>query len=99
MTNISPLKVLHILWTAHFGGIERLVLDLAQAQSASHEIRANVLFGRAEGEMLAHYRSAAVAFKNAHLRNGFDISQKRKRELKQIFSGYDVLHFQSFIPV
>jgi glycosyltransferase involved in cell wall biosynthesis len=92
------MRILHTLWTAHFGGIERLVLDLAQAQSASQDHQVDVLFGRGEGEMLEHYRSAALTFKSAHLRHGFDVTPSRMRELKQILSGYDVLHIHSFTP-
>ena len=92
------MKILHLLWTAHFGGIERLAIDLAKAQSDVNEIRADVLFGRSEGEMLPQFRSAGLTFKGVHLSHGFDISPRSLRELKQIYSDYDVLHFHTFIP-
>src|SRR5262245_29589415 len=93
------LNVLHILWSAHFGGVERLVLDLASAQARSHHMRVSVLFGRGEGEMLELYRSVGLTFHDAGLVNGFHFSLRRIRELKCAFLKQDVLHFHAFIPV
>jgi len=93
------MKVLHVLWTANFGGIERLALDLARAQARSSNVEVSVLFGRAEGEMLGLYRDASVPFVDAGLVHGFDFSPAKYRRMKQVFSQQDVLHVHTFIPV
>jgi glycosyltransferase involved in cell wall biosynthesis len=93
------MHITHILWSAHFGGIERLVLDLAKVQSYSSETQVSVLFGRGEGEMLEYYRDAKLAFRSLDLRNGFYASPKKIKALERFFSTQDILHFHGFIPV
>ena len=44
------MKVLHIIWNAKFGGIEKIVFELAEEQLNSSEVVPAVLISKEEGE-------------------------------------------------
>jgi glycosyltransferase involved in cell wall biosynthesis len=93
------MNILHVLWSAHFGGIERLVLDLAAAQSHKPNFQVGILLGRSEGEMLTHFQRAQLPLDSIELLHGFQISPSKMKKIKDIFSTQDILHFHNFIPI
>jgi glycosyltransferase involved in cell wall biosynthesis len=92
------MRVLHATWSAGFGGIERLVLDLAKAQSRLG-IHAAVLFGRAEGEFLDAFCQSGLALEAIGLRSGYDISPGKIRRTIAIMADYDIVQIHSYHPV
>lgn len=93
------MRVVHYLWSAQIGGIERLVLDLAVAQRAAGGIDPSVLLGADRGQLLDQYRSAPVPLEVGGLRGGADLSPGRLRRLTRLFSGFDVAHLHAFHPL
>jgi glycosyltransferase involved in cell wall biosynthesis len=96
----NMIRVLHILWTANFGGIERLVLDLSSVQKSDTETEAAILFGkeRGEGEFLNEFRNAGLKCHFLKLNSGYDLSFWKYLEAIRIFKQYDILQFNSFNP-
>lgn len=92
------VKVLHILWSAHFGGIERLVLDLATVQLNNPEIQIGILFGKKEGEFLEKFGKTGLTCYSINLKSGYDISPWKYLRAIQVFRNYDILHVHSFNP-
>ena len=93
------IRVLHILWSAHFGGIERLVLDLVSAQSNHTQIEVGVLFGTTKGEFLGKFRAAGMNCHFLGLNSGHDISMRKYFNAVRIFQQYDILHVHSASPL
>ncbi|MFI5401879.1 MAG: glycosyltransferase [Planctomycetota bacterium] len=93
------MRVIHYLWSAQIGGIERLVLDLAVAQRAAGGIDPAVLLGTGRGQLLDLYRSAPVDIEVGGLRGGADLSASRLRRITRFFEGFDVVHLHAFHPL
>lgn len=93
------MRVVHYLWSAQIGGIERLVLDLAVAQRAAGGIEPRVLLGTERGQLLDLYRSAPVDVEMGGLRGGADLSPSRLRRITRLFAGADVAHLHAYHPL
>ena len=93
------IRVLHILGSAHFGGIERLVHDLVHVQKNNHDLRVGVLFCNACGEFLDQFMQLGIPVFSLNLNSGYDLSPIKAKRAYQIFSAQDILHFHSFIPL
>lgn len=91
------MRVLHILWTAHFGGIEKVVLDLATEQSRVPGMEVAILFGNAKGEFLQKFRNAGLDCYSADLRTGFDFAPWKLRKISTVLKKFDVLHMHTFV--
>lgn len=92
------MKILHVVGTAHFGGIERLVLDLTRVQYATG-LKVGVFFYRAEGQLLESFGNLGVPIFSADLSSGYDMSPSKWHKITKIFREYDLLHLHAFNPV
>ena len=90
------IRTLHILGSAHFGGIERLVLDLAKVQAEDCNLSTGVLFLQEGGEFLGNFREAGLQCHFAHLRSGYDLLIWKYFDIFRIFRQYDILHIHGF---
>lgn len=93
------LKVLHIVWSAHFGGIEKLVLEVCQEQLKQEGIEPAVYFPRCEGEMLPLFEASNIKIERGDFKKGLEFSRAKYQKVRQAFSQYDVLHFHVFNPI
>jgi glycosyltransferase involved in cell wall biosynthesis len=93
------VRVVHYLWSAQIGGIERLVLDLAVEQQAKGGVDPVVLLGAGRGALLDRYRSAPVPVEVGGLRGGADLSPGKLRRLTGLFAGADVVHLHAYHPL
>lgn len=93
------IKVLHITWSAHFGGIEKLALETCKCQLSTDVVQPTICFGKYEGEMLSLFHDHNIPTISGNLKTGKDFSPKKYQELKKVFSRYDVLHFHGFNPL
>ena len=75
------MRVVHYLWSAQIGGIERLVLDLAVEQRSRGGVDPVVLLGAGRGAFLDRYRSSPVPVEVGGLRGGADLSPGKRRRL------------------
>jgi glycosyltransferase involved in cell wall biosynthesis len=102
----QPPSVVHVVWGAGFGGIERFVADLARAQATDSRSRparqADVgvmVCGAATGdESLASYGAPGVTVTGGGLRSGFDVRPSRLRVIARELAAYDVVHLHGFTP-
>lgn len=93
------LRVLHIVWSAHFGGIEKLVLEVCEEQLQSENISPAVYFPRFQGEMLPLFKATGVRIEEGNFKKGLELSRKHFKQAKSVFTQYDVLHFHVFNPI
>lgn len=92
-------KVLHITWSAHFGGIERLLYEIGQEQQKSSELEPTIFFPKPEGDMLALFEASGIPLEKGSFKSGLDLWPALYAETKKILSKYDVLHFHGFNPL
>ena len=91
-------RVLHIIWTANFGGIERVVFELAQEQTIGKHLKPAVLLLKAEGEYLSRFRKAGFKLYELNIQSAKFITFSEAKALGRIFSQYNILHFHFFNP-
>ena len=91
------VKVLHIVWSATIGGIEKVVLDLVEQQKKNPHLEVAVLIARKEGEFLSRFEQLGKTY-FANLKSGNDLNFFKYVNTYRAFKKYDVLHFHSFNP-
>lgn len=94
---LPVIRVLHILWSAHFGGIEKLVHDLALTQSSNEGMQVAILFGTAHGEFFRKFQDAGLECHVADLSHGADLSPWKLARAYRILKSFDVLHVHTFV--
>ena len=90
------MRVLHIIGNANFGGIERLVITLAEVQSEQAGIQPEILFSSMKGEFVDKFEALGVPLHSADLSGGYDFSSRKGALLRNLFEGFDILHFHFF---
>src|SRR5215211_1198601 len=94
-TELSPASVLHVAWAGGFGGIERLVADLAQEQSAGG-LEVGVALGRPRGPFVDSMRAAGIQILDLAIRSGYDIEPRRLARAAGRLRSWDVIHLHAF---
>lgn len=92
------MRVLHTTWSAGFGGIERLILDLSKAEKELG-LAVTILFGQFEGEFVELFRASQLEVEVADLSSGWDISPRKFEKVTQLMRTYDVVHIHAYNPV
>lgn len=93
------MKVLHIIWNAKFGGIEKIVYELAEEQLRSDKVSPSVLIAKEEGEFLAKFKAAEFTTHFLKFKKGLDFNFSNFKNALKSFKEHDVLHFHFFNPV
>jgi glycosyltransferase involved in cell wall biosynthesis len=107
-----PRRIVHVVWGAGFGGIERFVSDLARAQAAETprdpavaqpaaapmEVGVMVCGAEPADDSLARYESPDVVVHAGGLRSGFDVRPARLRVVAEELCKYDIVHLHGFMP-
>jgi len=92
------MKILHFIWSANFGGIEKLVLGLAVAQMKGNT-SPHILIGCKKGELLQSISESGAPFTFAGFKSGFDFSNSKYRKVLQIMKEHDIVHLHTFNPL
>lgn len=92
------VRILHFIWSANFGGIEKLVLHLAEAQLQDSELEPFLMIGCRKGELIERIEQSEVPHCFFGLKSGFDLSTSTIHSLIQLFNRFDVLHLHTFNP-
>lgn len=96
----SSLKILHILGSANFGGIEKLTAELVQLQSKDNELAPGILFSLSgSGEFSALFEMAGIELTSLELNGGYDVRPGKFRKARDYMSRFDILHIHSFNPL
>jgi glycosyltransferase involved in cell wall biosynthesis len=90
------IKILHIIWSARFGGIERLVIDLANDQSTNPEMIIGVLILQETGEFIEEFNKSNMQCYKGGIISGYDVSIRKYINILNLFRQYDILHFHTF---
>jgi glycosyltransferase involved in cell wall biosynthesis len=92
-------RIIHVIWSAQFGGIEKLVHDLITVQQSVQELDVALLIAKPEGDYLQSFKNLDVKVFTLSLKNGHNISVSNYKKAKQIFSQFDIIHIHSFNPL
>lgn len=91
------IKVLHIIWSANFGGIEKVVYDLATTQAENNNCEVFVAACKKGGDFEQMFFDADFKFYKGFLNNTWQILAYRK--LLQLIRKVDIVHLHQFNPV
>ena len=92
------MRVLHTLWSAQFGGIQRFAIDLAATQ-ASMGMEPAFLFGRLDGEFASDFRAVGIPVFTADLISGWVTSRGTRNRVAELMRKYDVINLHTFNPL
>lgn len=93
------LKVVHVIWSATIGGIERVVMDLLSQQQKNNELEPALLIGKSEGDYLPQFTKLGNKVYTLGMKSGTDFSPSQYKKVKTIFQQYDIIHIHSFNPL
>lgn len=91
------MRVLHTIWSAAFGGIERLTLDLGIAQDRLG-IDVGLLVCEPSGEFMEAFQSSSMDCHTGGICHGADLRPARVRNAASLMRGYDIVHQHAFTP-
>jgi len=93
------INVVHVIWSASFGGIEKVVMDLCKSQLQLPDTSPSILSGKKEGQFQKQLETSGVPHVYAGFRNGKDLSFKLYKKLRSVFHGADLIHIHTFNPL
>lgn len=98
---MSRIKILHIIWSGKMGGMEMVVYSLCLAQQRNKELESAVMICRSDDmeEIYEYFVSAPFKIYYPKLSSGHDVNLSKYKNLKQIFSQYDILQIHSYNPM
>ncbi len=99
MNKSDQLKVTHFIWSASFGGIEKVVLDLCQSQFKSDFVSPTLLIGKRSGAFLELLAQIGINYQFAGFRSGKDIRYDLLKSIKKVFMACDIIHIHTFNPL
>lgn len=91
----TTLSVVHVLWSGHVGGVERLVTDLAVAQVRS-DIDVRVAFCQSGSPYAAMLDAVRVPVLDLGMRSGYDFSPRVLSNAALELAASDVVHLHGF---
>ncbi|MCA9734021.1 glycosyltransferase [candidate division KSB1 bacterium] len=93
------MKVIHVLGSAKFGGIEKIVFELASIQIKSGlEVELLFIFETGAGEFFSKFTELGIKIHLPAFQNGFDFSLRKINAVKAILKEKDIIHFHTFNP-
>ncbi len=94
------VRVLHVIWSAGFGGVERLVLDLVNVHRLDADLDVALCFVQdAGGSFEPALRATGIPLHSLGLRSGLDLSSGKCRAAADLFRQFDILHVHVFNPL
>lgn len=94
------MRILHFIWSANFGGIEKLVIELTEQQHNASELEAELLIGCNKGQYLHLINEKQIKHHLANISSGWHFSLKMIKQLIKLMDKFDIIHIHTFnLPV
>jgi len=93
-----PLKILHVIWSAEMGGISKVVLHLCKEQKKDSSLEVSVYIAKGKGEIINDFINSNITLIQGNFKSGISIHPKQIRQIRDIMSGFDIIHFHAFNP-
>lgn len=94
-----PVKVLHYMWSANFGGIEKVVIDLTTAQKNNPRIESAILIGCRKGSFMQNLIDLNIPHFYGGIKSGFDYRPSVLSNIRKQIREYDIIHIHTFNPL
>ncbi len=91
------LKVVHFIWSAKSGGIERLVYTLVKKQKQNDKLNVKILIGQPKEISMNDFIGHPEVVKG-FFNSGFDLSLRKILKTKNQFKYFDIIHMHAFHP-
>ncbi len=95
----EKIKVIHIIWSGTFGGIEKLLSDLCQCMQQKQLLKPSLLICKMEEHYFEKFLNTPYPIHFGKLNSGNHISIKKLFRIYQWFRKSDILHFHCFNPM
>jgi L-malate glycosyltransferase len=92
------IRVVHVIWSASIGGIEKVVIDLITRQKKNPELEVSLLVGKSGGDF-SRINAENIKVTSLGLTGGSDVSPFCYRKAKNIFRNCNIIHIHSFNPL
>lgn len=93
----KPLRILHVVDSLEYGGLERLVLDLTTAQlKQGHQVKVFSILHT--GGYCKDVEAAGVPVIQGDKSRGFDLTVLKKLRAASVGADCDVVHAHNFVP-
>lgn len=90
------IKVIHVLGSFHFGGIEKLVSELIKIQKESETLEPRILVIRADGEFTSRFVDLGIPIIAINPKYTYRFSFKQIQLVSTAFHSADIIHFHGF---
>ena len=95
-TSERRIFVIHFLGGLRFGGIEKLVYDLVEAQQKSQKLKPQILVLKDQGEFKEKFSQLEIKITAINPRSTYNFSIKNYRTAVNVFKETDLIHFHGF---
>lgn len=95
----NKLVVVHYIWSANFGGIEKLVMDLSLAQRSNNRLETQILIGCRKGNFIDKLNETGLTHTFVGMKNGNDVRPSILKLLRNKFIEADIIHIHTFNPI
>jgi glycosyltransferase involved in cell wall biosynthesis len=99
METKKKISILHFMWSANFGGLEKQVIDLCKAQNKTNELQAGILIGSKKGSFVEELSRLKIPHWFAGMTKGFEMNINAYRHSAKIMSGFDFIHIHTYNPL
>lgn len=95
----ADIKVVHYLGGFKFGGIERLVYDLTEAQKKNRKLTLSILVLSDGGEFADDFRKLNVPIYAVNPKSTYQFKIEQFRVIKKALKSCDIFHLHGFHPI
>ncbi len=93
---MSRLRLIHCIGSFHFGGIERLVHDLASVQKGQQNIDISIGVNKFKGEFQHEFEGLQVELLDFNLGSGYDVNPFKIVSIYRKLRKFHIIHLHSF---
>jgi glycosyltransferase involved in cell wall biosynthesis len=93
----KKIRILHVLWNAAVGGIEKLAHDLAVEQARDSTLNVAVLFGQDVGQFREKFENSKLQLHFMDFASGGDVAPWKVRRATRLMRTYDLIHVHAFV--
>jgi L-malate glycosyltransferase len=95
---MSRIRVLHIIWSASPGGIDRIVFNLCKTQLKNDTVQPSILIAKSDNALNESYKNLGIKVYEPGFISGSDSRKEIIAVCMDAFMEHDILHFHSFNP-
>lgn len=96
---MSPLKILHIIWSTEMGGISKVVFHLCEEQLKDDSLEVSVFSARGKSTLFNDFEKKGIHIYEGKFKSALGLNYSSIKEYKELMLQFDVIHFHSYNPL